>query len=562
MRKFIILTILTGAMLLLVGTSCKKEFFNHPPEAAITVGNFYQTTDQVKASTNGLYSAVWFGYVGKSGLSICELAGGNGRTYSPDISAYGTFSAFSSISTDFENSASWNAFYNVIAQSNALINNLPVQVSSNVAPADVNNALGEAHFMRAVAYFHLVRIYGNVPIVTNSTDLISNYQVHTNPVADIYKFIIKDLLFAETNCNKMIRGSTYASNARVSSGSASAMLAKVYLYMRDYADARSEAEKVINSGEFKLYGVDIPGKTFSDLFLTANNNNEESIFQLQWAGGAAYGFGNPEQSILAYNSTITGTSDGYAQIGPTFNLQDLYSSSDQRRKSTIMLPGDHYPELDQSTGGFTFPGFPQAGSAQNTNAAVKKYVVGTPADNGGIGAMQSTGNNTYIMRYAEVFLIEAEAVMAGAKTSSDPMALNAINKIRTRAGLSPLTVIDRSGFVPNPNYVAGSNLDSQHWPTIYKDDLFDERRRELAFENDLWYDLGRLDGFNVPNHPLAIQIISQQDRGIAIDNSSSAEVNRYPSYEAPTSGQFLFPYPATEVSADPLLTQAPVPYKF
>ncbi len=150
--------------------------------------------------------------------------------------------------------------------------------------------------------------------------------------------------------------------------------------------------------------------------------------------------------------------------------------------------------------------------------------------------------------------------MAGAKTSTDPVALNAINKIRNRAGLGNLTVINRTGWVANPNYVAGSNAKGQHWPTIYKDDLLDERRREFAFEDDYWFDLGRLDGFNVTTHPIAKQIIAQQDRGTS---DSSTPPNRYGNGYLPiTDAQFLFPYPATEVSADPLLTAPPVPYIF
>lgn len=546
----IALAMLTAA----IPMGCKKDFFNRPPQSAITLDNFYKTADQVASSTNDLYSAPWFGWCGKAGWSITELAGGNGRTYSSDVVNFGNFSVTDG---NFELSGAWNSLYIVVAQANALINNLPSKVPSTVDKAVVNNALGEARFMRAIAYFHLVRVFGNVPIIENSLDFVSNYQVHTNPVTDVYKFIVRDLLFAEANCTKMIRSSSYSGNGRVSSGSASALLAKVYLYMQDYTNARAEAEKVLKSGEFKLYGIDVPGKTFNDLFLTVNNNNEESIVQLQWAGGAAYGRGNPQQASFAFSGIITGTGDGYGAIAPTFDLQDAFSPGDARRKATIMLPGDHYAEINQTTGGFTLP---SDANSQGTHAQVKKYVVGTPADNGGIGGAQSAANNTYLMRYAEVYLIEAEAVMAGAKTSTDPVALAAINTIRKRAGLGSLAIIDRSGFVANPGYVAGSNQKGQHFATYYQDDLLNERRRELAFEDNYWFDLCRLDGFNKTSHPLAARIISQQDRGTS-DNSTPPQ--RYGNgYITPVDANFLFPYPATEVAADPLLKAAPVAYVF
>ncbi|MEP6927911.1 MAG: RagB/SusD family nutrient uptake outer membrane protein, partial [Ginsengibacter sp.] len=511
MKKYKIYLLAMAVVTCITIAGCKKDFFNRPPDDAITLDNFYQTTDQVVASTNNLYSGPWFGWNGKAGWAITELSGGNGRTYSSDVV---NFSNFSVTNSNFELGSAWNSLFIVVAQANGIINNLPAKVNPVIDKSIVNNALGEAHLFRALAYFHLVRVFGNVPIIENSLNFVDNYQVNTNPVTDIYKFITNDLKFAEANCKPMIRNGASVAQGHVSSGSASALLAKVYLYMQDYTNAQAEAEKVISSGEFKLYGADISGKTFNDLFLTANNNNEESIIQLQWAGNGGYGKGNSQQASFAYNGIITGTGDGYGVLAPSFDLIDAYDAGDQRRKATIMLPGDHYPEINQAAGGYTLPA---DANSQGTHAQVKKYVVGTPADNGGVGAAQSAANNTYMMRYAEVYLIEAEAVMAGAQTSSDPVALAAINKIRERAGLGDLFTIRRGYTVANPAYNATTNPNAPQM--LYKDDILDERRREFAFENDYWFDLGRLDGFNSSTHPKAITIIKQQDRGTS-DNSA------------------------------------------
>ena len=549
-KKYLAIT-----FLVIVSDGCKNQYFDRPPKSQITVDNFYQNSDQVKASTLLLYSAPWFGYVAKGGYSITELSGGNGRTYSSDII---NFQDFSVTESNFEIQAVWNSLYIEVAQANALINNLPVKVPASVDKGVVNNAIGEARLWRALAYFHLVRIFGPVPIIENSFDYVNDYQVPVNPVTDIYKFIVNDLKFAEANCFTAVRVSTYSSNYRVSSGSASALLAKVYLYMQDYPNARAEAEKVINSKEFKLYGIDVPGKTFADLFLTGNNNNEESIVALQWAGNGGYGRGNPFQGSVAFSGTITGGKDGYGQMAPTFDLQDAYDPADARRKPTFMLPGDRYPEINQAGGGYTLP---SDANSQGTHAQVKKYVVGTPTDNAGVGGVQSSANNTYMMRYADVFLIEAEAVMAGAKTSSDPAALAAINIIRARAGIPALTVINRPGFVDNPNYMQGSNIKGQHWLKIYKDDILEERRREFAFEDDYFFDLMRLDGYNKTSHPIAIQIIKQQDKGTS---DSSTPPNRYGNgyLTNVTDARLIFPIPASETAADPKLKEAPVPYIF
>ncbi|MDN5285308.1 MAG: RagB/SusD family nutrient uptake outer membrane protein [Mucilaginibacter sp.] len=537
---------------MIIASGCKKDFFNRPPESAITIDNFYQTNAQVQASTNALYNSPWFSYVAKAGWSICEMSGGNGRSYSSDVVNFGDFSI---TNTNTQVGAAWASLWTVVAQSNALINYLPAKVSASVDKAIVNNALGEAHFMRAMAYFHIVRLWGPVPIIENSSDFISNFQVNTNPVTDIYKFMINDLKYAETNCTATIRtGAT--TQGHVSSGSASALLAKVYLYMQDYTNALTEAQKVIKSGEFKLYGIDIAGKTYNDLFKTANNNNEESVCQIQWAGGASYGHGNPQQASLAYSTVITGTGDGYAVLGPTIDLQKSYEPGDARLHGTIMTAGDFYPELNAATGGYTVPADV---NAQGGDAAVKKYVVGTPADNGGIGAAQSAANNTYLMRFAEVYLIAAEAIVGSNVTSTDPTALAYFNTIRKRANLAPVTVINRNHVVANPNYDATYNPNAPK--TIIKDDILDERRKEFAIENDYWFDLGRLDGWNgilTNSHPRATAIIGQQERGTYANDRKTI----YSSVIVPTSNKFLLPLPSTETTSDPKLLEPPVPYVF
>lgn len=510
-------------------SGCKDSFFDRAPEDALTLDSYYQTAEQVKASTNALYNVPWFNFNNKAFWAITELSGGNARTYSGDVV---NFSNFSVTADNNELTNGWKSLFSVVAQANAIINNMPAKVPASVDPAVVNNALGEARLMRAMAYFYLVRLWGNVPIIENTLDFVYSPKINTNPVEDVYTFIVQDLEFAEANCTKKIRTGTSVENGHVSSGSASAMLAKVHLYRQDYAQARTYAEKVINSGEFKLYGTQVAGRTFTDLFRTANNNNEESIIALQWVGGGQYGRGNSMQASFAISSQITGTGDGYGVVGPTIDLQADFAKEpgDVRRKATIMLAGDVYPELNSAGGGYTVPADV---NAQNTKAGIKKYVVGSRADNGGLGAAQSAGNNTYLMRYAEVLLIEAEAVLAGAASTSVPAAITAYNQVRARAGLSPKASITQA-------------------------DILRERRLELAIEGDYWFDLGRIDGFNATTHPRAIAIISQQERGTYSNDKTEVYSERY----TPTNDRFRFPYPSTETAINPLLTQAPVPYTF
>jgi len=535
-----------AAMVSVLAAGCKKDFFNRPPQSQVTVGNYYQTTSQVEAATFGLYGSPWFGWNNKVGWAITELSGGNGFTYSSDVNAFITWSA---PNANPEIMAAWDSPFTVVAQCNGLLNNMASTIAG-VPQNIVNNALGEAHLMRGVAYFYLVRVFGNVPIVENPLAEVSNFQtVPTNYISDVYQFIIRDLKFAEANCS-----ANTASTGHGDSGSASAMLAKVYLYMQDYADAKAEAEKVINSGEFSLLPV------YENLFQTAYNNNKESILAMQWiynGPNGGYDFGNSIQASWAYNSTITGTGDGYAVFGPTIDLQNAFRTEGGdtiRRHATIMVPGSLYPDLDAASGGYRFPA---NGSAQNENAAAKKYVVGTPADNGGKSASQAAGDNTYIQRYSDVLLIDAEAILGLASgvqpgtgipltaSTSDPEALANFNAVRTRVGVPTVTSFTYS-------------------------QLLLERRLEFALEQDYWFDLCRIDGYKTQGsatapqpHPIATGIISQQERGTYSGpaNSSPPPVI-YSSKLTPTDANFLFPVPVIESATDPNLVQPPVHYVF
>jgi hypothetical protein len=520
---------------------CKKDFFNRPPESQVTVGNYYQTTAQVQAATNGLYGSLWFGWNNKVGWAITELSSGNGFTYSSDVNAFFNWSAPNG---NPEILAGWDSPFTVVAQCNGLINNMASTIPG-VPQSMVNNALGEAHLMRAVAYFYLVRVFGNVPIVENPLQDINNSEsVPTNPISDVYTLIVKDLQFAEANCSVGT-----AKTGHGDSGSASAMLAKVYLYMQKYPDAQKEAEKVINSGEFAL----LP--TYENLFQTAFNNNKESILAMQWISTGGYDYGNSIQASWAYNSSITGTGDGYAVFGPTIDLQNAFKAEGGdtiRRHATIMVPGSLYPDLDAASGGYRFPA---NGSAQNENAAAKKYVVGTPADNGGKSAAQASGNNTYIERYSDVLLIEAEAILGQESgtaigtgipltaSTSNATALTYFNMVRQRVGVPAVT-------------------------SFTYQDLLLERRLEFALEQDYWFDLCRLDGYQPKgsatfptHHPIAISIISQQERG-TYSNTANNNPVIYSQHLTPVDANFFFPVPVSESAADPNLIQAPVSYTF
>ncbi|MCF4101174.1 RagB/SusD family nutrient uptake outer membrane protein [Gillisia sp. M10.2A] len=503
--------------LLLFITSCEKEFLDRPPEDAYSLDEFYSSEAQVNASTNILYNAPWFQFANTPMWAIGELSSGNARTWDDNSADFMKFTV-----TNRKNHLAngWSSLWSVVAQANAVINFLPDRVDASVSQPVIDNAIGEAKFMRAMAYFYLVRIWGPVPIIENNLDYVYNPQINTNPVDDIYTFMENDLMFAIDNCYSKNRGSNYSDNGHISSGSAKALLAKIYLYQRDYSQARAYAEEVINSGEFKLFGLEVPG-SYNDLFDTKNNNNEESIAAIQWSNTGEYGQGNPLQAMFAFTTALTGTGDGWGAVSPSIDLTQSYEDGDLRRYGTIMEEGNEYPNLN---GGYVVPENP---GTQGTNVAIKKYVVGKPEYNGG-GSSQNAANNTYLLRYADLLLIHAEAIMAGAESTTDGAALASVNKVRERAGLEPLEVLT-------------------------KEQLLHERRVELAFEGEYFYDLGRLDRSE------AIAIISAQERG-TYSNDDPPVI--YSENFTPSADDFTFAYPPVEVQKNPLLEADPVPYNF
>lgn len=506
-----------------MASSCSEDFTNRPSEDSISLDSYYSTNEQVIAATNGMYSRTWFQFHNKFFFAIGEVGSGNMYTNSSDVNAMRNFSITSS---DPEMNSGWQSLWANIAQANAIINFLEDRVGPQVSPAILQNTIGEAYFMRATAYFYLVRLWGPVPIIENNLDYADSPQINTNRVQDVYELIRRDYTKASQLLFNKTRGSNYSENGRVSSGSAKAMLAKVYLYLQDYPNAKALAEEVINSGEFKLYGgTQLPGKSFADLFKYANNNNEESIFALQWKGDGNYGSAsNCNTQFGISNGTISTSNASYGGVfAPSQDLMNAFSVSDLRRRETIMFPGAVYPEIKTTQGqGLTVPPAAQIGG-QGAGAAIKKYCIGIVNGNttGPADGWAMMDNNTYIMRYAEVLLIHAEAILAGASSTSDVNALNSFNAVRNRAGLPSVA-------------------------SITFDDIFKERRLELAFEGDYWYDLGRIP------RAQAISIMAAQNRG----DQFTAQ------FFTPTESDFTLPYPANDVAKNPKLLDPPVAYNF
>ncbi|MEN9445475.1 MAG: hypothetical protein RIS47_2366, partial [Bacteroidota bacterium] len=327
--------------------------------------------------------------------------------------------------------------------------------------------------------------------------------------------------------------------------SAYGMLSRIYLSYSGYSSnpnsgtrdqnyldlAKKAAEMAITKGPYSLM------PKYADLFMVENNNNQESMFALQWVPNGDWGVNNPHQAYFAAGSEITNDDAAWGYwTRASYNVVLEYEKTDKRRKATWMAYGDTYPEINKANGGFVYE---KSKDALN----VKKGVVGSTKDNSKISRMNSA-LNTNMLRLGEVYLNYAEATLGNAASTTDVNALMYVNALRTRAGVEPKTSLTYA-------------------------DLIHERRVELCMEGQYWYDLVRRAYYKQQE---VMGYISGQARGVitpflydAATNTATVDATKTTSSRsvgAVTDRIFLLPYPEAEVVQNPLLKAAPVHYTF
>lgn len=516
--------ILTMLIITVIISSCKKQFLDRPPLTGITKDNFYKSTSDLRLATAAIYAQPWFGWNNFPMLGIGDIMSGN--MMQPYNTGLVQFTTFSITSDNSYLSSSWQSFYDIVAHCNVNIKAINTVLPDSVSAKSKNAALGELKFLRATAYYHLVMLWGAVPIIEDNDKLIANPLLHRNKTSDVYKFIINDLRFAANSLPKA------DAPGRVTTWSAQGMLAKVYLTRAGLGQGATRNQADLDSAAYFASNVcNTSGLTllpsYYNLFRTQYNDNSESLFAFQWAPGVGYGSGNTIQAQFAPSgSIVTGGGGWGGAIGPTLDLYNQYTPDDSiRRKATFMLTGDKYPELNAAGGGYTA-----------TGVNVKKHVVGTAADNNSptMDLWSSIEHNT-VLRLADVYLIYAEALLGNSSSTSNAEALKFFNAVRSRAGVSTVTSIT---------------------PAMIRK----ERRIELAFEGQYWFDLVRWSYYDPASAASALN--SQLRQQFSYD-PATGKITPTASgliITPATAATFTLPIPSAEVTADPLLLQAPVAY--
>jgi len=522
--KYINLKKICVLFTVLFAVSCQDDFLDRPNLSDISTENFYQTKEELRLATAALYGKPWAQWNNKAYLPLGDVMSGNLVVpyQGADLVELNTFTLNGS---NARLSTGWKALYIVIAHCNITIKAIE-NTKATIAEADKNAAISEAKFIRAMAYYHLALLWGDVPIIEDNTKLITSPLVNRNLRADVYRFITEDLIFAAENLPKT------DDKGRVTSWSAKGLLSKVYLTMaglgqsggtrnQQYLDlAKNTAKDVIeNSGLVLL-------PSYKDLFRTQFNDSPESLFALQWTTGAGWDEGN---MLLTYSPSMEiNPQKSSAWGGPlaSYDLYLAYAEKDSiRRKVNFMITGDHYPELNAAGGGYTA-----------TYPTMKKHIIGNEADNNA-PAMTATSSilHTPLLRLADIYLVYAEAILGNNASTTNGDALQYFNMVRKRAGVDPVMELSI-------------------------DIIFKERRLELACEGQYWLDLVRLSYFNPAK---AISLLSNQQR-VTFRYDSDTKVA---TPDAPigvispaTVGTFTLQLPATEIIANRKLTEPSVPY--
>jgi len=505
---------------------CQKSFLDRPSSSQISSNNFYQTTSDLRLATASLYGgSPWWQWHNGALLLLGDVMSGNAYFgYWGDlVQLYTrTITGQNGIVT-----SGWTGLYNVIAQCNTVINAIQQQASSSIPEADKNAAIGEAKFIRAVAYYHLAVLWGAVPIIEDNTKLIKQPLLNRNIVSDVYKFITNDLSFAVQN----LPGTD--ETGRLTTWSAQGMLAKVYLTEAGLGQSGGVRDQALLDSAIKYAGNVCKNSGLSllpsyyNLFRAQYNDNPESLFSLQWTAGVGYGNGNDWLTYSPSNDINPLKTGAWTPLSPTYDFYQNYSWKDTvRRLATIMLNGDYYPELNAAGGGY-----------KATGQSMKKHIIGNEKDNNAptMDIWSSVEHNS-ILRLADVYLVYAEAILGNNASTTDADALLYFNKVRTRAGVDPAPMLDA-------------------------DTLMRERRIEFGFEGQYWLDLVRLSYYNPDK---AVYIINHQQRmtfsydpvtGVATPDTASA-----PTILPATISAFTLQIPSSELTADPKLAQPAVPY--
>lgn len=321
--------IFLSAALCALTASCSESLLDLSPETNNVLNNYYKNEEQINKGVNAAYACLQYsGQYGIANHVLGELPSDNTWDEVPanDGGNYGQLDEFNMTSSNTIIADSWKHNYIGIQQCNIILNRV-----DGVDMTENNRSVvkGEIKFLRALMYFNLVRIFGDVPLVTKETENVNDYfgQGRTNK-SEVYQQIISDLKEA----TEMLP-LTASLQGHATKGAAEGLLGKVYLTMGNYSEAKIELLKVVNSGQYAL--LDDP----NDIFDTENEGNREIIFDVQYQSGLN---GNSEGSNAFMMFSPSGSVSGAKGHNlPTREVYNLFADNDKRKTAYFRLTEVH-----------------------------------------------------------------------------------------------------------------------------------------------------------------------------------------------------------------------------
>lgn len=431
-------------------SSC-SDFLEQNPQTDLSENDFYKTADDILSAVNGVYSSLQEGDIYGNWYVFGEIPSDNTRNQlSGSVTTQNEFDQFY---IDTQNSMIanfWKAAYKVINRTNTVLGRIDgIEINTELA----NRYKLECKFIRALMYFNLVRVYGDVPLVLKEISISESYDILREPKENVYNQIIADLKEAQ---DLPVSYST-AEDGRATQGAAKALLANVYMTLHKYAEAETILAEIINSGRYSLL-ENTPGSLnidgYKNVFSPVNHNSKEGIFEIQFLKG---GYG--EGSNYANNFAPENSGTNVVAVGgtggnniPEMDIYNAYEEGDLRRDFSMFL--GYYD------------------NRKNNEWVESRYVckfMDVPYQN------NDASNNYPVIRYADVILMYAEALNQNGKTAEACKYLN----MTRRRGFGYQTT--------ETSPVDLQTTDKAQFALMVEQ----ERRVELAFENHRWFDLIR-----------------------------------------------------------------------
>ncbi|APX99961.1 RagB/SusD family nutrient uptake outer membrane protein [Lacinutrix venerupis] len=463
--KYIILS----SVALFATISCSDDFVDVEP-ANPASDNYFNTEQDYQDALVGAYDLLQTTY---QNVLLGEIASDNtlcGGESATDVPGFQQIDDMIHTSSNSQLRAIWGWMFAGVNRANFIL-----EFQDNIDFDGKENILAQARFLRAYYYFELVKWFGDVPLVVDKRILFGEQNdLDRTPKEAVYAQIELDLIYAIDNLPY-----TQTQVGRITKGSAEALLGKAYLYQDKFGAAALVLENLIDNGPHDLV------TDYTTLFENDNENNIESVFEVQYTDQEGAGFeclqcseGNVAvgfNGIRNYNGPLFDS--GFSFNVPTQEAVDEFESDDPRFETAIL----DIEAWAASTGATFGTGY------EHTGYYNRKYIARKGDSN--IGDQNLTNPNNYrAIRFADVLLMAAEALNRG--SIADDRAQNYLNRVRQRA----------FGDMNHDVTVSGTALTEA---------IYHERRVELVGEGHRFFDLVRtgraaqeIDGFIAGKHEL------------------------------------------------------------